>query len=205
MDKYEIKKDKFFIRLLYFFISLAGIAVGVAFIFLANIGADPINVFVQGLSISFGFSVGTWITGLWIAFIASSMILGVKPYIATILDLILFGFFVDIAIRVIQLPKPESLTISIIYLTIGLFLYSIFFGVYLNTKLGAGPIMLFVFALSQKTKKSIGLTKTFIDVVILIVGFLLGGIVGLGTILLALSIGYSIEFFTKNLSLKGLT
>jgi uncharacterized membrane protein YczE len=204
MNNYEIKTDNFIIRLIYFFISLAGIAVGVAFIFLANIGTDPINVFVQGLSISFGFSVGTWITALWIFFVLSSFLMGVKPYIATILDLILFGFFVDLAIKIIQLPKPESLTISIIYLSIGLFLYSMFFGVYLNTKLGAGPIMLFVFALSQKTKKSIGFTKTVIDSCILLAGFLLGGIVGLGTIFLALSIGYSIEFFTKKLSIKVL-
>ncbi len=204
MSDYEIKTDRFFIRLLYFFISLAGIAIGVAFIFLANIGTDPINVFVQGLSISFGLSVGTWITVLWVAFIISSMILGVKPYIATVLDVILFGLFVDIAIKIIQLPKPENITISILYLIIGLFLYSMFFGVYLNTKLGAGPIMLFVIALSTKTKKSIGFTKTIIDVGILLAGFLLGGIVGLGTILLALSIGYAIEFFTKNISLRGL-
>jgi len=204
MNNYEIKNDKLVIRLLYFFISLAGIAVGVAFIFLANIGTDPINVFVQGLSLSFGFTVGTWITVLWVAFIVSSMVLGVKPYIATVLDVILFGLFVDIAIKIIQLPKPENFTVSILYLTIGLFLYSMFFGVYLNTKLGAGPIMLFVYALSQKTKKSIGFTKTVIDVGILIAGYLLGGIVGLGTILLALSIGYAIEFFTKKLVLKGL-
>lgn len=204
MNNYEIKNDKLVIRLLYFFISLAGIAVGVAFIFLANIGTDPINVFVQGLSLSFGFTVGTWITVLWVAFIVSSMVLGVKPYIATVLDVILFGLFVDIAIKIIQLPKPENFTVSILYLTIGLFLYSMFFGVYLNTKLGAGPIMLFVYALSQKTKKSIGFTKTVIDVGILIAGYLLGGIVGLGTILLALSIGYAIEFFAKKLVLKGL-
>ncbi|MBG0764591.1 MAG: hypothetical protein H0S78_06840 [Tissierellales bacterium] len=72
MNNYEIKTDNFIIRLIYFFISLAGIAVGVAFIFLANIGTDPINVFVQGLSVSFGFSVGTWITALCVFFIVTS-------------------------------------------------------------------------------------------------------------------------------------
>jgi hypothetical protein len=204
MNNYEIKTDNFIIRLIYFFISLAGIAVGVAFIFLANIGTDPINVFVQGLSTSFGFSVGTWITALWVFFIVTSFLLGVKPYIATILDLILFGLFVDLAIKIIQLPKPETLTASIFYLVIGLLLYSIFFGVYLHTKLGAGPIMLFVYALSKKINKSIGFTKTVIDSCILLAGFLLGGIVGLGTIFLALSIGYSIEFFKKKLRIKVL-
>lgn len=63
--------------------------------------------------------------------------------------------------------------------------------------------MLFVYALSKKINKSIGFTKTAIDSLILLAGFLLGGIVGLGTIFLDLSIGYSIEFFTKKLSIKN--
>ncbi|MBN2797392.1 MAG: hypothetical protein JXR88_18420 [Clostridia bacterium] len=202
---YEIKRDKFFIRLFYFFLSLAGVAIGVTFIFAANIGADPINVFIQGISKTLQINLGVSITVLWLAFILLFWILGVKPYIATILDLLFFGYFVDLSMKLIVLPAPNHMLVTTLYLVVGMLLLSIFFAVYLNTQLGAGPTMLFVYAISSKTNRSIGFSKTVIDVTVLLIGFVLGGTIGFGTIIMALTIGYAVEFFTKKISLTGLS
>lgn len=201
---YEIKKDKFMLRMFYFLISLFGVALGVTFIFKANIGADPINVFIQGISKAFGLNLGFAITFLWLLLIVISWLLGVKPYIATLLDLLCFGILVDLVMTNIKLPTPESLVITFLYLMVGMILLSISFAIYLKTQLGAGPTMLFVYAISSKTKKSIGYIKTIMDIIVLILGFFLGGTVGLGTIIMALTIGYTIEYFTGTINLLGL-
>lgn len=205
MDQYAIRTDRFLLRLFYFFTSMVGVAVGVNFVFTANMGADPVNVFVQGMSKGVGLSIGTWITLLWLLFMGLAFVLGVKPYIATLLDLMFFGFFVDLSMAWIKLPEPTGYAHALLYLLIGLLFIGFFVGVYLNAQLGAGPTMLFVYALSDKTSKSIGFIKTLVDVVFLVIGILMGGTVGFGTVFLALTVGYCIEFFTKRTKLYGLT
>lgn len=205
MSNYTIKTDKLPLRLLYFFTSMIGVAIGIAFVLKANIGGDPLNVMFQGLTTTLGFTLGTWVTVVWLGFMLLAMMLGVKPYIATILDLLLFGSILDFVVGMIKVPDPTSMIMSLGYLAIGMLFMTFFVAVYLNSNLGAGPTMLFVYAVSGKTEKSIGLVKTLFDIVILIVGFLLGGVVGVGTLILAITVGYAIEFFTKKIKLVGIS
>lgn len=205
MSNYKIKKDKLPLRLMYFFMSMIGVAIGIAFVLKANIGGDPLNVMFQGLTLTLGYTLGTWVTIFWLGFMLLAMLLGVKPYIATILDLLLFGTILDFIIGLVKVPDPTSMVMSLGYLVIGLLFMTFFVAVYLNSNLGAGPTMLFVYAVSGKTDKSIGFIKTIFDIVILIIGFLLGGVVGVGTLILAITVGYAIEFFTKRIKLVGIS
>lgn len=206
---YRVATDRFWLRMTYFVLSLFGAALGITFIFKANIGVDPSNVLIDGLFQSFGLSLGFWITALWLFFVVSAFAMGLKPFVATVLDLLFFGAIVDLLMVLNQLPPPAHFgslapVMSGVYVCLGMLILAYAVGVYINAELGAGPTMLFVFAVAKRTGKSIGLVKTLSDVLMLAIGFLLGGTVGVGTILLALGIGYLFEFFIKKIKLPGL-
>ena len=204
MNHYEIKKDNLIIRLGYFIASLFGAALGLSFTFKGNIGVDPLNVLVGGLFVKIGFSLGFWITMLWLFFAIIAFLLGFKPYIATVIDLLFFGIILDFMVYINRVPNPTSMIGSIVYVVIGMVLLSFSVGIYINAKLGAGPNMLFTFAVADKIGFSIGVGKTIGDLIMLAIGFLLGGTVGIGTIILALGIGYLFQFFITKVSLPGL-
>lgn len=209
MDNYKIATDRFMLRLTYFVLSLFGAAYGITFIFKANIGVDPANVLIDGLFNTFGISLGFWITALWLFFIAAALLMGLKPYIATVLDLMFFGLIVDLLMKLNQFPIPEtagpySPWLSAVYMAVGLLILAFSVGVYINAQLGAGPTMLFTFALAQKTKRSIGLVKTLTDLIMLLGGYLLGGSVGVGTVVLAITVGYLFQLLIKKVKLPGL-
>jgi uncharacterized membrane protein YczE len=209
MDNYHIATDRFVLRLTYFLLSLFGAAYGITFIFKAGIGVDPANVLIDGLFSTFGISLGFWITSLWLFFVVSAFLMGLKPYIATVLDLVFFGMIVDALMLLNRVPLPDTFGlkgpwVAAVYMVVGLVILAFSVGVYINAQLGAGPTMLFTFALAHKTRKSIGLVKTLTDIIMLFIGFLLGGSVGAGTIVLALCLGYLFEFFIKKIRLPGL-
>ncbi len=209
MENYIVATDRFWLRMAYFVASLFGAAYGITFIFKAGIGVDPANVLIDGLFHTFGLSLGVWISALWLFFVITAFILGLKPFIATVLDLVFFGAIVDFLMRINRVPLPQDVGafgpyLSALYILLGMAILGFSVGVYINAQLGAGPTMLFTFAIAKKTKRSIGLVKTVTDLIMLIVGYLLGGAVGLGTIVLAVSIGYLFEFFIRRLRLPGL-
>lgn len=209
MDNYIVATDRFWLRMTYFCLSLFGAAYGITFIFKANVGVDPANVLIDGLFNTFGLSLGVWITALWLFFVITAFFLGLKPFVATVLDLLFFGAIVDFLMVVNQVPSPAATGqfapyLSGLYILVGMLILAFSVGIYINAQLGAGPTMLFTFAIAKKTKRSIGLVKTLIDLIMLLIGYLLGGTVGLGTIVLAVCIGYLFEFFIRRLRLPGL-
>lgn len=204
MAAYDIQRDKFPLRLTYFCASLLGAALGVTLIFTGRLGVDPANVLVDGLSRTLGLSIGFWITMLWLVFIVTAMLLGLKPYIATVLDLLFYGLLVDSLMRFIPLPQPTDFLGAFLYTLSGMIVLAFSVGVYINAQLGAGPTMLFTMALARKSRRSIGFVKTLSDLIMLGIGFALGGRVGIGTIMLALGIGYLFQFFIQRIRLPGL-
>ncbi len=204
MSGYEVRKDNYIKRMGYFLLSLVLCAVGVSFIFKGNIGADPLNVLIQGLFVKLGLSLGMWITSLWLFFLVVAVILGLRPTIATFIDLVFFGMIVDLVVFINRFPEPSSIVMSLIYVVSGLVILSFAVGIYINSRLGAGPNMLFTLAIVKKTGISIRLSKTIGDITMLAIGYFLGGTVGVGTIILAISMGYLFQFFITKVSLPGL-
>jgi len=71
-------------------------------------------------------------------------------------------------------------------------------GLYINANLGAGPRDGLMLGLSKKTGKSIRMIRAMMEIIVLIVGFFLGGPVGVGTVAFALAIGPAVQFFLKS-------
>ena len=177
---------------------LAFIGFSIAFMKHANLGLGPWDVLNDGLSELTGLQLGTMsiIVGgivllLWIP-------VREKPGIALIPNIILIGAFTDIGLGLVQ--SASSALLRSVWLITGLLLASFGTALYLGSQLGAGPRDGLMLGLSRKTGWSVRTTRTVLEVFVLFVGWLLGGAIGIGTVIFALTIGPGIQFMAGRLA-----
>ncbi|MBM7615210.1 putative membrane protein YczE [Alkaliphilus hydrothermalis] len=179
------------------FFGLAVYALAVLLMRDAGLGMNPWGVFHMGVSNHTPLSLGqvTQLTGLVI--IGLSLVVKMVPGFASICNMIFIGMFVDFIDSLGILKTPETLIGQILMLMAGIFLtgWASFF--YLRPRLGAGPRDSLMEGLVRKTNKPVWMIRGIIEVSALTVGFLLGGPVGVGTLITATTIGFSVQFAFK--------
>ena len=188
--EYNLRPKK--ITIFYLIIGLILFGIGEGLLITANIGVSPWFVLHQGLSFKTGYSIGltTFIVSviiliLWIP-------LKEKPGIGTILNAILISIVIDISLFI--LPYPKNFLFQLIQVIIGILIIGVGSGYYLCSSLGAGPRDGLQLSLARQTNKSLVLIRTILEVSAVLLGFILGGIVGIGTLIYAIAIGYSVSF-----------
>lgn len=174
---------------------LACVGIGIAFTKQANLGLGPWDVLNDGLAQVTGVQLGTasiiigvLVMLLWIPFRE-------KPGIGTVTNLLLIGAFMNVALAVVR--SANGLFLRSVWLIAGLLLAGIGSVLYLSSQLGAGPRDGLMLGLSRKTGWSLHLTRSALEVSVLIAGWLLGGTVGVGTVLFALAIGPIIHLMSS--------
>ena len=180
-----------FITLFFLLFGLTLFGIGETLLVTANIGVSPWFVLHQGLSFITGYSIGvtTFIVSICVLFIWIP--LRQKPGIGTILNAIIISVVIDFSLP--YLPSPNNIYFQIFQVIIGIFIIGIGSGFYLISNLGPGPRDGLMTGLQRKTNVSITLIRTFIELSAVVIGFYLGGILGFGTILYALGIGFSVS------------
>ncbi len=154
----------------------------------SGLGLNPWDVFHQGLSESTGLTFGWVVILVGIPILLLWIPLRQKPGFGTIANLVVIGFVVDGALAVLR--PGESIAMRITLLVTGILLNGVATGLYIGSNLGTGPRDgLMTGLVSRFPRLSIRLVRTGIELLILGIGFLLGGTVGLGTIAYALAIG----------------
>lgn len=190
-------RSSIILRVPILFIGFFILAIGIVANLYANLGTSPWGVLHVGLSNITPFTLGqvTQIVGLVI--VISSWLLGFSPGFGTIANMITIGFFIDVIIALNIIPtqtqliwQSTQLIFSIIILGFGVFLY-------LRAQLGAGPRDGLMVALATKFNRPISHIRILMDVVVAVIGFLIGGPLGVGTVISALTLGYFIQFFLK--------
>lgn len=184
---------EFLIRFSRLILGLFLYAVGIVVTMSAHIGYAPWDVFHVGLGKVAGMSIGnaSIITGLVIGII--TIILGEKLGLGTILNMVLIGFFLDIIMKLHIIPVLDNMFLGIIMLIVGLFIISLASYFYIGSSFGAGPRDSLMVALTRKTGLSVGLCRGSIELIAAIVGWLLGGMLGIGTVISALAIGFCVQ------------
>jgi len=176
---------------------LAGLVlygVSMAFMVESSLGLNPWDVFHQGVSKATGISFG-WVvllTGvpvllLWIP-------LRQRPGFGTIANLVVIGFVADGALAL--LAPGESMAMRITYLVMGIALNGVATAMYIGARFGPGPRDGLMTGITRRWPRlSIRLVRTSIEVLVLGIGFLLGGTIGVGTVAYALGIGPLVQLF----------
>lgn len=153
----------------------------------AGLGLDPWDVFHQGLSEKTGLSFGTIVIIIGALVLLAWIPLRQKPGIGTISNVFVVGLAVDATLAI--LPEVHGLEVQLPLLAAGIFLNGVAGAAYIGAGLGPGPRDGLMTGLVRITGRPVAIVRTSIEVSVLAVGFALGGTVGLGTVLYALSIG----------------
>ena len=163
----------------------------------ANIGYAPWEVFHVGLAKTTGLSLGvtTIIAGIVIVIIVSLM--GEKLGFGTISSMLLTGIFIDIVLFIDFIPVADNIFAGIVMLITGLFFISFGSYFYIKSAFGVGPRDNLMVVLARKIKIPVGVWRCIIELLVTVSGWLLGGMVGIGTVISVVAIGFCIQITFK--------
>ena len=186
-------------KLVQVFLGTTLIGTGVALNFSSKLGLGPWGVFHEGISLnttlSFGSAIiatGVFVTFLWIP-------LKQKPGIATFVDIFWIGTVADLVIA--QDLNAESLLLKWIFVFVGIICIGSGTAIYVGADMGSGPRDGVMVGLESKGLK-IGMARNIIEVTALALGWLLGGTVGLSSVVIAVSIGPVVQIVIPYFDLR---
>jgi uncharacterized membrane protein YczE len=174
-------------RLAQLYVGLVLYGASMALMIRASLGLDPWDVLHQGLAervpLSFGevtIVVGALVLLAWIP-------LRQWPGFGTVSNVVVIGLAVDATLA--ALPAPDAMPLRIGFMLAGVGLNGVASAAYIGARLGPGPRDGLMTGLVRRTGRSVRLVRTSIEVTVLVAGWLLGGTVGVGTVVYALAIG----------------
>jgi uncharacterized membrane protein YczE len=174
-------------RILQLFLGLAMYGISLAMFIQAGLGLDPWDVFHQGVAGRTGLSIGVVVIIVSFLVLLLWIPLRQMPGFGTLCNAVLVGAFADIGLAVI--PAFSHLGGQIGMLAGAVLLNAIASACYIGARFGPGARDGLMTGLARRTGWSVRLSRTLIEVVVLAVGWFLGGSVGVGTVVYALAIG----------------
>jgi len=170
-------------------------SVGIVCTYCSGLGLGPWDALHQGISRHTPFTFGQAGILMGGLIIVAGLLLRVRPGVATVLNMILVGVFIDLQLHMhwlLDLATASPL-VRLGMDALGVFLMGFGTAFYIAPRLGAGPRDGLMLRLNVLTRVRIALVRAFLEGLALLVGFLLGGTIGVGTLLFALGVGPSVE------------
>lgn len=191
----QLRAEKKGRRLLQLLVGLVGYGTSLTFLVESSLGASSWTVLTEGLSLHTGLTFG-WTTNLIaVAVLLFWIPLRELPGLGTVLNVVLVGLSADLAALV--LPSPHSLAQQVVYYLIGLLMLTFFDAVYLGARFGSGPRDGLMTGAVRVSGKPIWMVRAAIEIVVLAVGWSLGGTVGFGTVVIAFAMGPLVQLFLR--------
>ncbi|QJR04413.1 hypothetical protein HH800_20770 [Sphingobium yanoikuyae] len=185
-------------RLFQLFWGLVLYGFAMALMLRANLGLDPWDVLHQGLAPKLGLSFGMTVNLVGAVVLLLWWPLRQRPGIGTVCNIVVIGTAVDISLH--YLPTPDGYAMRAAWLGAGILLNGIAGGAYIGAGLGPGPRDGLMTGLCRRNGWPVKWVRTGIEIVVLATGWMLGGTVGIGTIVYAATIGWIVHhplpFFT---------
>ncbi len=160
---------------------------GEAILISSGLGVSPWTVLAQGLAQKLEISIGMATFIVSIVILVLWIPLKQTPGIGTVLNAIIIASAIDLTLP--YLPVPEIFLLKLVQACLGILIVGIGSGIYLISNLGPGPRDGLMIGLQKITNLSIPAIRTIIELAAVIGGWILGGIVGLGTVLFVIGIG----------------
>jgi len=161
----------------------------------SGLGLEPWNVLHQGLSERTGVSMGLVLTAVGAAVLLLWIPLRQRPGLGTVSNVLVIGAAMDATLVVV--PDADGLPARVAFMVAGVVLNGAATGLYIAARFGPGPRDGLMTGLHQRTGLSVRLVRTVIEISVVATGFVLGGTVGVGTLLYALAIGPLAQVFLR--------
>lgn len=181
----------------WFLLGLFLVSISIVLMVQAELGPTPWDVLHLGLTNHLPFTLGQVMIGVGMIAIGASWLLGVKPYIASLVNMVLIGVLVDLIFQWGWFPVSDVMYVRVLYMLAGVVIIGLGSAVYLSANLGSGPRDSLMVALYRITGWRISIVRTILEVAAVVGGYMLGGLVGIGTIIFSVTIGIFIEYFMK--------
>ena len=196
---------KYITRVIVFLTGIFVLALGAATVIKANLGVATWDVLHIGLSRLTNLSVGRWVQIVGVTMVLMTAFFEKKiPSIASAVNIILVGFFLNIILDLKVLPSFTSLFSRSIMLIIGVTTMGIGSGMYVASRIGSGPRDGMTLFISQRFSISVRLSRTLLEILALTIGWIIGGPVSIGTFISVPLIGpvmqSSLKFWVKQLA-----
>jgi uncharacterized membrane protein YczE len=187
-------------RLVQLYVGLVLYGVSGSFILLSGLGNDPWDVFHQGLSRQTGIGTGWWVCIVGALVLLLWIPLRQKPGLGTVSNVIIIG--VAVVVMLALFDQPSALGARISLLVAGVVLNGVATGMYIGARFGPGPRDGLMTGLAARGH-SIRKVRTGIEIGVLVAGALLGGTVGIGTLVYAVSIGPLAHIFVPAFTVRS--
>ncbi|HLS89133.1 MAG TPA: hypothetical protein VK008_05860 [Sphingobacteriaceae bacterium] len=189
-------------KLIHFTLGAFVLAYGVDLTRLARLGLSPWDVLHEGIALNTPLSFGVASIFVGVVLVILSAFMGIRPRIGTVINMVVVGLMIDAILLWNLIPMPAAVSHALGvsptgtrygYLVGGSIVLGIGSAWYVTANLGAGPRDSLMLGLSRLTGWQVGIVRTMLEGTALLLGWLIGGPVGVGTIISALIIGWAIQ------------
>lgn len=191
-------------RLLQLYLGLGLYGLSMALLVRSELGVIPWDVLHQGIARSIGWSLGSVTIAVGALVLLLWIPLRERPGLGTVSNVVVIGLAVDATLAVVPpldaLPPLDSVAGRVLLAVAGVVLNAVATAGYIGVRLGPGPRDGLMTGLVRRTGRSVRLVRSGIEAVVVLVGWLLGGTLGLATVLYALSIGPLTQVFLPRLT-----
>ena len=176
-------------------VALALFALAMVLSLQSDLGANSWTVFHHGISIQTPLTLGLAGIMIGLLILGASWAMGIKPGIGTVSNMFFIGIWTDVYLGFDLVPQGSWLPVQLAMLCGSAVLLGFATALYIKTGFGAGPRDAFMLALTSRTNIRVGVIRWAIEIAVVIIGILLGGSFGIGTLIFAVLIGPSVDIF----------
>ncbi len=192
----------YIVRVMIFISGIFVLALGAAMVITVDLGPATWDVLHIGLSKMTGLSVGRWVQIVGVLMVSMTALLEKKRLaIGSVVNIVMVGFFLNTILNSGIIPSFTELTGRVIVLILGIILMGTGSGMYVSSRVGAGPRDGMTLFISRRFSISVGLSRTILEIMALTCGWLVGGPVAIGTFITIPFLGpvmqRSLKFFIK--------
>lgn len=199
--------NKMVVRYFRLFLGLFFCAIGIVITINANLGYSPWDVLHQGIGNILNIPIGTANIVIGVGIVSIEIIMGQRPGIGTFLNMSLIGVFMNIIMNNDLVPTFDNVYVRIFSIFIGMIILGMGSYLYIGSGFGAGPRDGLMILLLKKTDKTVRFIRNCMEITALVIGYFLGGPVGIGTVIVSFGLGPSIQlvFNMLNFDAKNVT
>lgn len=168
-------------------------AVGVVLTMEARIGFAPWEVFHAGLGNVLNIQIGTVSSAVGLVLLIITAVFKERVGLGSLLNIISIGVFLNMILNAGVIPTADTLPIALLQMTLGLAIIAFGTYLYISAGLGAGPRDSFMVLLNRKSGIKVGVVRSLIEVTVTLLGVLMGGLFGWGTIFAAVVVGVALQ------------